>query len=96
MAFQPKKITKQNILAELTHQFPRKYRSTYIEASNVTADIKQVLQDVLALTNLNFNGCMYADEKPVTLDFATFIGLILKAAQLEKKVELPLSFKQHV
>lgn len=68
----------------------------YIEISKGTADIKQVLQDVLALTKLNYNACIYADGKPVTLRFADAIGDILTAAPLDKKEEPPLSFKYYI
>ena len=68
----------------------------FIEISKGTADIKQVLQDVLALTKLNYNACIYADGKPVTLRFADAIGDILTAAPLDKKEEPPLSFKYYI
>jgi len=68
----------------------------YIEISKGIADIKQVLQDVLALTKLNYNACIYADGKPVTLRFADAIGDILTAAPLDKKEEPPLSFKYYI
>jgi len=68
----------------------------YIEISKGTADIKQVLQDILALTKLNYNACIYADGKPVTLRFADVIGDILTAAPLDKNEEPPLSFKYYI
>lgn len=68
----------------------------HIEISKGTADIRQVLQDVLALTKLNYNACIYADGKPVTLRFADAIGDILTAAPLDKKEDPPLSFKYYI
>ena len=41
---------------------------------------KQVLKDILALTKLNYNACIYADGEPVTLRFADKIGEILTAS----------------
>jgi len=68
----------------------------YIEISKGKAEIKQVLQDVLALTKLNYNACIYADGRPVTLRFADAIGDILTAAPLDKNDEPPLSFKYYI
>jgi len=41
------------------------------------ADIKTVLKDILALTKLNYNSCIYGDGIPVTLKFSNKIGNIL-------------------
>jgi len=68
----------------------------FIEVTKGSADIKQVLQDILALTKLNYNACIYADGKPVTLRFADAIGDILTAAPLNKNEEPPLSFKYYI
>lgn len=43
------------------------------------AEIEQVLKDVLALTKLNYNACIYGDGLPVTLRFSDDIGSILTA-----------------
>jgi hypothetical protein len=68
----------------------------YIEISKGEADIKLVLKDILALTKLNYNACIYGDGKPVTLRFADAIGEILTAAPLNPKDEAPLSFKYYI
>ena len=65
----------------------------YSEIIQGKSDIKQVLQDILALTKLNYNVCIYADGKPVTLRFADNIGDILTAAPLNNSEVPPLSFK---
>ncbi|HKR06409.1 MAG TPA: hypothetical protein VJY62_17370 [Bacteroidia bacterium] len=67
----------------------------FIEISKGNSNIKQVLQDVLALTKLNYNACIFADGKPVTLRFADAVGDILTAAPL-KGEEPPLSFKYYI
>ncbi len=51
----------------------------YIEIARGVADIDTVLKDVLALTKLNYNSCIYGDGKPVTLRFSDNIGSILTA-----------------
>lgn len=59
------------------------------------ADIKRVVADVLALTKLNYNACIFGDGVPVTLRFADAVGEILTAAP--RKNELPpLPFRYYI
>ena len=51
----------------------------YIEVNRGKADIKIVMKDILALTKLNYNACIYGDGLPVTLRFSDTIGDILTA-----------------
>jgi hypothetical protein len=44
-------------------------------------DIKIICKDILALTKLNYNACIFADGAPVTLRFADSIGEILTAGK---------------
>ena len=67
----------------------------YIEISKGKADIKKVLSDVLALTKLNYNACIYGDGIPVTLRFADAVGEILTVGPLQSKVP-PLSFRYYI
>lgn len=56
--------------------------------------IHQVLQDILALTKLNYNACIYGDGLPVTLRFSDQIGSILTAIDnLESEL---LQFKYYI
>ena len=66
-----------------------------IEICKGEADIKTVLQDIYALTKLNYNSCFYGDGEPITLSFADNIGEILTAGPI-KKDEAPLSFKFYI
>lgn len=66
----------------------------FIEINKGDADIKQVLKDILALTKLNYNACIYADGEPVTLRFADKIGEILTASTKIKAP--PLAFKYYI
>lgn len=52
----------------------------YIEVCRGEADLDTVLNDVLGLTKVNFNSCIFADGLPVTLRFADAVGEILTAA----------------
>jgi hypothetical protein len=59
------------------------------------APLKTVLEDVLNLTKLNFNACIYGDGLPVTLRFADAIGEILTAGPVQKN-QPPLPFKHYI
>jgi hypothetical protein len=56
------------------------------------ADTKVVLQDIMALTKLNYNTCVFADGIPVTLRFADAVGEILTAGPLEGVPPLPFKY----
>ena len=54
-------------------------RPLKICVSRGTCKIDTVLRDVLCLTKLNYNACIYGDGLPVTLRFSDKIGNILTA-----------------
>lgn len=56
------------------------------------ASIETVLSDVLSLTKINFNTCLFNDREPVTIRFADAIGDILIAAPVESEPRLPFKF----
>ncbi len=60
-----------------------------IEVTRGTADLKQVMTDILGLTKVNFNACVFADGLPVTLKFADAVGEILTAAPVQDLPPLP-------
>lgn len=60
-----------------------------IEISRGTGDLRQVMTDVLGLTKVNFNACVFADGLPVTLKFADAVGEILTAAPVGDLPPLP-------
>lgn len=55
-----------------------------VRISRGEANIKEVLSDILALTKLNYNACIYGDGLPVTLRFSDNIGNILTATDQMK------------
>jgi len=65
-----------------------------VEITRGSADIEQVCKDVLALTKLNYNACIFADGQPVTLRFADSIGEVLTAGKNITTTILP--FKHYV
>lgn len=65
-----------------------------IEVTRGKPDIVTVCKDILALTKLNYNACIYGDGLPVTLRFAESIGEVLTAGQNIEAGVLP--FKHYV
>jgi hypothetical protein len=59
------------------------------------ADLLTVMSDVMALTKLNFNACIYGDGLPVTLRFASAVGEILTAGPTPEN-QSPLPFKHYI
>jgi hypothetical protein len=55
-------------------------------------DIVTVCRDILALTKLNYNSCIFCDGTPVTLKFADAIGEILTAGPNENLEILPFMY----
>lgn len=56
------------------------------------ASLQTVMRDVLALSKINFNTCLFNDREPVTIRFADAIGDILVAAPVEGEPMLPFKF----
>jgi hypothetical protein len=50
-----------------------------IEVCRGDAAIETVLSDIMALTKLNYNACLFADGAPITLKFANAVGEVLTA-----------------
>lgn len=61
-----------------------------------SADLDIVLADIMGLTKVNFNACIYADGLPVTLRFADAVGEILTAAPTVTKDSPPLPFRHYI
>lgn len=66
-----------------------------IEVVRGEADLTRVMEDVMSLTKLNFNACIYGDGQPVTLRFANSVGEILTAGP-PNSGQPPLPFKHYV
>lgn len=60
-----------------------------IDISRGQADINVVLKDILALTKLNYNTCIFGDGMPITLKFADAVGEILTAGPIKDVPPLP-------
>ncbi|MEX0980496.1 MAG: hypothetical protein WD577_11985 [Bacteroidales bacterium] len=51
----------------------------FIDVVRGNTSLSTVMKDILALTKLNYNACIYGDGLPVTLRFSDLIGNILTA-----------------
>ena len=65
-----------------------------VEVVRGDTNIEIVCKDILALTKLNYNACIFADGFPVTLRFAESIGEVLTAGKDIRSEVLP--FKHYV
>ena len=54
--------------------------------------LQTVLSDVLGLTKINFNSCLYNDRMPVTIRFANAVGDVLMSAPIDSEPRLPFKF----
>ena len=66
-----------------------------IEICRGEGDLWTVMQDVLALTKINYNACEFSSGLPVTLKFADRIGEILTASPRGMKAP-PLPFRFYI
>ncbi len=67
----------------------------FVEINRGDESIETVLKDVLSLTKLNYNACLFADGVPVTLKFADAVGEILTVGPTAEGVP-PLPFKHYI
>ena len=54
--------------------------------------LETVLTDILGLTKINFNSCLYNDRMPVTIRFANAVGDVLMSAPIDSEPRLPFKF----
>jgi hypothetical protein len=73
---------------------PNPLRVEITKDSGADLDIQIVLRDILMLTKMNFNSCIYGDGIPVTMRFADAIGDVLMTAE-ERKIP-PLPFRYYI
>lgn len=66
-----------------------------VEIVRGEAELDQVVKDVMGLTKLNFNTCIFSDGMPVTLRFAGAVGEILSTVSKKDEVP-PLPFRHYI
>jgi hypothetical protein len=57
-------------------------------------DLRGVLADVMGLTKINFNSCLFNDRMPVTIRFANEVEEVLISAPMDGGPRLP--FKLYI
>ena len=67
-----------------------------VEICRGLADLDVVQNDIMGLTKVNFNACIFADGLPVTLRFADAVGEILTAAPAVTQDSPPLPFRHYI
>jgi hypothetical protein len=60
-----------------------------VEITRGISSIDRVMEDIMGLTKVNFNACIYGDGLPVTLRFADSVGEILTAGPTHNLPPLP-------
>lgn len=63
-----------------------------VEICRGSASIKTVLADILSLTKLNYNACVFGDGRPITLKFANAVGEVLTAGPVQDIPPLPFQY----
>jgi len=66
-----------------------------VEICRGDASIDVVLNDIMALTKLNYNACLFADGSPITLKFANAVGEVLTAGPIPSG-GAPLPFMYYI
>jgi hypothetical protein len=89
----------RGLIAELgTYPGREVPRPLSVEVVNGTTDLSIVMEDLLMLTKLNFNACIFGDGSPVTLRFADAVGEIITAVpeRLSAQANIALPFKRYI
>jgi hypothetical protein len=75
-----------------TYMGPDTPNPLHVAVRRGNAQLETVLRDVLSLTKINFNTCLFNDRLPVTIRFADAIGDILVSAPVHSAPRLPFKF----
>lgn len=75
-----------------TYMGPETPNPILVKVQRGECDLKVVLSDVLGLTKINFNSCLFNDRLPVTIKFANEVGDVLIAAPMDSEPRLPFKF----
>ena len=81
-----------------TYQGREVPRPLAVEIVSGDTGLDTVMRDLLMLTKLNFNSCVFADGSPVTLRFADAVGEIITAIpeRYSMSPDAPLPFKHYI
>ena len=75
-----------------TYMGPETPNPIRVKVQKGRCDLETVLLDVLGLTKINFNSCLFNDRLPVTIKFADAVGDVLVSAPIEGEPKLPFKY----
>lgn len=71
---------------------PNPLRVEIVNDTDRETDLSVVMRDIMMLTKMNFNSCVYSDGMPVTMRFADAIGDVLVTVKDQKVPPLPFRY----
>ena len=75
-----------------TYMGPETPNPIHVRVQKGWCDLDTVLFDVLGLTKINFNSCLFNDRLPVTIKFADAVGDVLVSAPVDGEPKLPFKY----
>ena len=75
-----------------TYMGPETPNPIMVRVQRGECDLRGVLVDVMGLTKINFNSCLFNDRMPVTIRFANEVGDVLISAPMDGEPRLPFKF----
>lgn len=75
-----------------TYLGPETPNPVFVHLQKGDCPLDTVLADVMRLTKLNYNSCLFNDRLPVTIKFANAVGEILVSAPQTEEPKLPFKF----
>ena len=75
-----------------TYMGPETPNPLMVRIQKGECELDTVLSDILGLTKINFNSCLFNDRLPVTIKFANDVGDVLIAAPMDSEPRLPFKF----
>jgi len=75
-----------------TYMGPETPNPVQIRVQRGRCRLTTVLKDILGLTKINFNSCLFNDRLPVTIRFADAVGDVLMSAPIDCEPRLPFKF----
>lgn len=75
-----------------TYMGPETPSPIQVKVQEGQCDFGTVLSDIMGLTKINFNSCLYNDRLPITINFADAVGDVLMSAPHEGEPRLPFKY----
>ena len=75
-----------------TYLGPETPNPLFVHVQKGECPLDTVLADVMRLTKLNYNTCVFNDRRPVTIKFANAVGEVLISAPQTEEPKLPFKF----